>query len=98
LCGSGELAEIAFLAARNAGVEVICVIDPARNEEMFCGLPVVRNADEAGRADAFIVTDALSPQQTFDRLSTKIDTGLIITPDILHVSREAGSKDEGAEQ
>src|SRR5437870_2166901 len=41
LYGAGDLAEIAVLSAGEAGIEVICVIDPRATGRHCAGLPVV---------------------------------------------------------
>jgi L-amino acid N-acyltransferase YncA len=68
LAGAGELAEIAILAARHKAVEVVVVLDAETNCGRVAGVPVVRNQKEAPAFDAVVVTDARTPQASYDRL------------------------------
>ena len=95
LIGAGELAEIASIAAHSRDFSPVGIVDEQRNENRFCGLAVFRSLSEAGEVDAVVVTDAESPQQTFDLLAGKLDNERILTPAILHVSRPAASEREG---
>jgi hypothetical protein len=68
LAGAGELAEIAILAARHKAVEVVVVLDAETNCGRVAGVPEVRNQKEAPAFDAVVVTDARTPQASYDRL------------------------------
>lgn len=87
LCGAGELAEIATLAAAEAGVELVGILDPSRNEPRFCGLSVWRDLNDAGAFDAVLLTDVRAPQATHDRLAGQIPPDRLLVPRLLHVSR-----------
>jgi DNA-binding MarR family transcriptional regulator len=87
LYGAGELSEIATLAAREAGVDLVAIIDPARNEAEFCGLPVVRAAADAAAVDAVIVTDQAAPQAAFETLAGEMPAERVVTPRLLRVTR-----------
>jgi DNA-binding MarR family transcriptional regulator len=87
LVGAGELTEIAILAAQSSDIPLVGVIDAARNAETFCGLAVYSEAHAVGNVDAYIIADARTPQQTFDKLSQEVSDERIFTPSILHVSR-----------
>lgn len=98
LYGAGELAEIATLAARETEIEFVAILAPGRNERELAGLPVVADLDDAGDFDAVLLTDIQTPQQSFDALSARIDPARILTPPLLHVSREqAPEETEAAE-
>lgn len=91
LYGASELAEIATLAGLEAGVRFEAIVDPARNEDRFCDLPIVRDLGElADGIDAVLVTCAQSPQDAFDMLSAILPADRIVTPPLLHVSRDRG--------
>ncbi|MCE2510443.1 MAG: winged helix-turn-helix transcriptional regulator [Alphaproteobacteria bacterium] len=98
LYGAGELAEIATLAARELDVELVAILAPGRNERELAGLPVVADLEDVGAFDAVLVTDIQTPQQSFDALRARIETGRVLTPPLLHVSREqASGETEAAE-
>ena len=72
LCGAGELAEIAVLSADEAAVEIVCVIVQEAGPATCAGRPAVVGIAQAialagtKGIDAIVVTDASSPQKTFD--------------------------------
>ena len=90
LCGSGELAEIAYLAASDAGIEIKAVVDKGKNEESFHGVSVVQELPPLldDGLDAVIVTSTDQPQEIFNSLSEVMLSERIITPSFLHVSRK----------
>lgn len=87
LCGSGELAEIATLAASESGVELVGILDPSRNEPRYCGLSVWRDLGDTGAFDAILLTDVRAPQDTHDRLAAQLPPERLLVPRLLHVSR-----------
>ena len=98
LYGAGELAEIAILAAQEAGIELVGVVDPGRNESEYCGLPVIpRVAATAnpGAIDAVIVTCANAPQRVFDDLAREMPGERVVTPPLLRVARMREIQGEG---
>lgn len=98
LYGAGELAEIAILAAREAGIELIGVIDPGRNEAEYCGLPVVPRVAATGNSgalDAVIVTCVNAPQGVYDALVREMPGERVVTPPLLRVARMREAQGEG---
>lgn len=87
LIGAGELTEIALLSSLDSEVNLAAVVDPGRNTNTFCGLPVLPSLSDVGEVDAVIITDATTPQQTYDALVKKFSPDKIFLPQILHVSR-----------
>jgi DNA-binding MarR family transcriptional regulator len=87
LCGAGELAEIANLAAGGTGVTISAVFDQTSNQPRAAGLPVIREAGEIAPDAVLVVTDGREPQQTFDRLSAVFDCGRIVAPSFLRLFR-----------
>jgi len=96
LYGAGDLAEIAALSAREAGVTVICIVDAETDEGRCAGLPVLRDWEAArpllvaGGVDSMIVTDIRSPQRSFDEMRMNAPAmGLseerILAPDLLRI-------------
>ena len=93
LYGAGELAEIASLAAAETGVELLAVVDPARNAREFCGLPVKADlAAAAGKKglEAVVLTATEAPQDLYQDLIGKIEDERILMPEFLYVSRANG--------
>jgi len=97
LCGAGDLAEIALLSAAEAGIEIVCVIDPAASGRRCGGLPVVADIAaarvEAGRSglDGLILTDTRAPQARFEELLRAVlQAGLppdrVAAPNLLGIS------------
>lgn len=87
LLGAGELAEIASLAARETGIELVAIIQPGSNQETFAGLPLLQNLSTLQNIDAYVVTDITAPQKTFDGACAEVEEERILTPQLLHVSR-----------
>ena len=94
LAGEGDLAEIATLAARECGIELIGVWAPGCNHAAIAGVPVVADLPEQGAFDAVLLTDIRKPQETYDGLRARIDDAQILVPGILRVSRRDGLADD----
>lgn len=86
LIGTGELAEIASLAAHSIGMKLVGIVDEASNVDEFCGLAVFQNLQDAGEVDAVVITDSSTPQQAFGALISQIPSERILAPSILHIS------------
>jgi DNA-binding MarR family transcriptional regulator len=97
LAGAGELAEIAVLGATETAVEIVAVIDGAK--ERCAGKPVVRDLAAAlaltdGRLDAIMITDARAPQSMFDAMLAMaaqhgVGAERILAPELLRVTVRA---------
>ena len=85
LAGTGEMAEIATLAARENAIELIGILDPGANRPSFGGLPVIATAAELGPIDAILLTDIRRPQQVFDVLAKDFPTDRILVPEIMRI-------------
>lgn len=71
LCGTGELAEIAWLTMQDVGLELLGVIDEAPDGKRFFGHQVLSLGYAAEAECDHIVIASLSPHQTLlDRLSS----------------------------
>lgn len=95
LVGATELTEIATLATAGSGVEIVGVLDPERNEEVFCGLPVLRNLDEIApteRPHAVVLGDITDPQAAYDRLVAVMPPERVLAPKVLRVLTMASSQ------
>ena len=91
LFGASELTEIASLAAIEAGVELVGVVDQKRNSHQYCGLPLIpglNNISDGNPLDAVIITDLINPQEALDLMLKSIDGDRVLTPDFLYVSRQ----------
>lgn len=98
IAGAGELAEIALLSASAAGLTVVAIIVPGRNEAEFHGRPVVSDLVGALNlgAEAVAIGDNDTPQATFDRLSRDLPAAQLIAPPLLHVTLPAAASREEA--
>jgi len=99
LAGNGELAEIALLAAREADVEIVAVVDRLSNEDQFHGIPIVRAVEDLRGAEALVITESRRPQQTFDLLVQSASGARILAPELLRITRRpAAAGTTGAPQ
>lgn len=108
LYGAGDLAEIAMLSAAEAGIEIVCVVDPERAGLRCAGLSVVPDIDSArqtaapGLLDGIIVTDTHAPQASFEHLCAIAEreglapAGCIAAPRLLGISLERDKAEESA--
>ena len=96
LVGSGELTEIAILSAQECDLRPIAIIDATRNIDQFLGVPVVRTLDEVTGFDAVVITDAITPQASFEHYSLAVQPERLFTPPHLHISRNGKSLAKGA--
>lgn len=86
LAGTGEMAEIATLAARETGIELVGIFDPGDNRPSFSGLPVTGTLAELGRVDAVLLTDIRQPQQIFDSLAQDFPVERILIPAVMRIA------------
>ncbi|MHA1564245.1 MAG: winged helix-turn-helix transcriptional regulator [Alphaproteobacteria bacterium] len=87
LAGTGEMAEIATLAARENGIELVGILDPGDNRPSFGGLPVTAIVAELGQVDAILLTDIRHPQQVYDTLANDFPSERILIPAIMRIRR-----------
>lgn len=90
LAGASELAEIVTLAARDADVELVAVLDSVADEVV--GLPIVRDPGALLAVDAVMITDIHTPQRTYDGLLGKFPEDHILILPLLRVSRTNGTE------
>jgi DNA-binding MarR family transcriptional regulator len=86
LVGSGELAEIAVLAAWGENATLIGVIDPTANEPRRHGLHVLRSLHEAQYYDAVVITEAKEPQRTYDEMRAILPPSRVLAPPLLKIT------------
>lgn len=87
LAGDGDLAEIATLAARECGIELVGVWAPGCNQASVAGVPVIADLPAAEAFDGVLLTDIRTPQESYDGLRARLDDSRILVPGILRVSR-----------
>jgi DNA-binding MarR family transcriptional regulator len=92
LVGAGDLCEIAALAAVDSDVEVVAVFDEESNRERFAGVPVVRNLESLGEADAVVITDMRDPQAAYERMADLLGSQKVYFPSLLRLSTHKNGK------
>lgn len=87
LYGTGELAEIASLAALEIGIEIVGVVEPGANLKFFSGMPVYPSLDlpELGEVDAVVITHAEAPQEVYNLLTQRMPAPKVYAASFLHV-------------
>ncbi len=88
LVGSGDLAEIAVLAAWAEDATLIGVLDPNANEPRRYGLTVLRALDEGPEFDAVVITDATAPQSAYDEMRAILPASRVLAPPLLKITPE----------
>ncbi len=86
LAGSGDLAEIAVIAAHGTGIVLVGLLAPHCNLESQQGLKIFQSIDEAGTFDLVVITEMRTPQQTYGGLRQHIRAELIVAPALLRIS------------
>ena len=94
LAGTGDLAEIAILFAREFDVEIVGLIDSMYRDGSFHSLPVSANAPDLGPFDAVIVTDLRAPQRAADDMVGIVPADRILAPAMLRLSAPAAARRE----
>ena len=95
LCGAGELAEIATLAAIGSGVEIVAIYDLETNQSQYAGLPVLRDLVALPQEVVLAVTDGRHAQGTFDLLVSAWGRDRILCPKFLRVSQNLADRSNG---
>lgn len=85
LCGVSDLAEIALLRAIEAELTVVGVLDRSSERKTFLGRPVWQALKNADAFDCCIVTDLITPRQTYRRLVAEAGSERVLVPDILRL-------------
>lgn len=84
--GVSDLTEIAIICASNYDIEIVGFFDRTFNNSCFANKPVYRSPDELIDVDALIITDLLSPQETFNEMCSLIPDKKIFSPRLLNIS------------
>lgn len=85
LFGNGELAEIAVLAAFEAQMEIVAVVDNQSTNTHVGGIPRVNSLDDIKNCGAIILVEQREPQKAYEELCQKGLQDLVRTPGILGV-------------
>lgn len=96
--GNGELAEIAFLCAREAGIEPQALIDPGSNQGQFLGISRLSSLDrlpDLGHVDAVILCQSADLVGTYETLSRHFAEDRILAPRMLSFLRQRTLADTG---
>jgi DNA-binding MarR family transcriptional regulator len=88
LCGAGELAEIAILAAIGMNVEIVAVLDRETNQVRVAGLPVVRSLADIAPDEVLVITDGRKPQEIYEQLSATAGGERVYAPALLRISQQ----------
>lgn len=87
LAGTGDVCDVAILAAHGSGIEILGIIDPLYPEPDYSGLPVFGDFARIERADAVLIVTLADPSQAFERLSACLPAERILCPPILGLPR-----------
>lgn len=96
LCGAGELAEIATLAANGIDIVLVGVFDRETNHTRVAGLPVLRDVGELGADAALVITDGRKPQELYEMLIATAERGRVYAPPFLRISPGLSNFGSGA--
>ena len=88
LVGSGELAEIAVLAAWGEGLTLLALLDSQTNQDQHYGVRVIRSLEEIGPFDAVVITDSRTPQQSFEDMCERLPEAQVLAPPVLKITRD----------
>jgi DNA-binding MarR family transcriptional regulator len=88
LVGTGELAEIAVLAAWGEGVPLQAIIDPEAIRNQRYGLRVIRSLDEIGPVDAVVITESRAPQKAYEDMLERFSEAQVLAPALLKITRD----------
>ena len=85
LYGSGELAEIAILAAFEAQISVKAIVDKNAASEQIGGVAIVPSFAKIVKYDCIVIVEQQEPQAAYDHLRTSGLGSCILVPAILGV-------------
>lgn len=98
LVGGGELAEIAVLAAATEEVALTAIVEPGANDSSRFGIAVFQRLQQVGLVDAAIITDARSPQDTYERVRVTLPRERVFAPPLLRVTPDRASLEAAARE
>ena len=89
LVGVSDLTEIFTLCAIEHSIDLVGILDNDSKKINFSGLKIAPTYTDLEPLDALIITDAVNPQQTFDRLKVEFPSDRILTIPVLGILRDA---------
>jgi DNA-binding MarR family transcriptional regulator len=98
LVGSGDLAEIAILAAWGEGLMLLGLLDSETNRDHHYGIRVIRSLDEIGPFDAVVITDSRTPQKTYEAMRARLPEAQVLAPPLLKIMRDLTAAAQKTEQ
>jgi hypothetical protein len=87
LAGRGELAEIALLSARDAGLEIGEIYDREANVERLYDLRVLQSIDDLQGPVDLVITASRHPQEMFDKVRESFADSQVFAPRCLRIMR-----------
>ena len=94
LVGVSDLTEIFTLCAIEHSINLVGILDSDSKKITFAGLKIAPTYKDLEPLDALIITDAVNPQQTFDRLNAEFPSDRILTIPVLGILRDAPTESE----
>lgn len=85
--GSGDLVEIAVLAAMAEDVELVAIIAPDADRATRFGVRIQPSLAEIA-VDAVVIADSCQPQATFDAYAARLPDERILAPALLRITRD----------
>jgi DNA-binding MarR family transcriptional regulator len=96
LCGAGELAEIATLAANGITIELVGILDRETNQVRVAGLPVIRDVAAIASDAVMVITDGRRPQELYEQLVDAAGAERVRAPSFLRVVPRVPRSGSGA--
>jgi len=81
-----DLAEIALLCASRFDIELLSIVDPKHDGELYHDVRVARSLEDAGPFDAIILTDLNDAQGSYSYLHGQLGGTNILAPDFMRVT------------
>lgn len=92
--GVSDLTEVGTLCAHDHPVTLVGIVDTARADEVYCGLPVRGSLAELGPVDAVIVTSLVDAEGVFRALEKELGRGRVLAPQLLSLVAKAPAQDQ----
>jgi len=92
LAGVSDLAEIATICAREAGIQIAAIVDRQSSLSTFSGVAVVASFETVeGEFQAIVITDIIAVQETFAAAVERIGVDRVLVPSMLGVRVGSGA-------
>lgn len=92
LYGTGDLAEIMLLTAKDYSIEVACVIESETRVKDFANIPVVTQAPKATEIDAIVICTINSSQNAYDTACANFPPEKVLVFEFLSISKVSKSR------